>query len=98
MDPRQGNVINNQEVPSAEQQATILSLKSVSTFISCPGCKSLGVTRSESNFNFITLLLCCYCGPCFNCYQSCNAKEFNCYDTTHYCQNCNNQVGKYVSC
>lgn len=101
MDPRQVNqqpMINNQQAPSAEQNATHLSLRSVSTFIMCPSCQNLGVTRTDPQFNVVTALLAFFCGACWGIYQSCNAKEYNCYDTTHYCQRCGNLVGKYVAC
>ena len=96
MEPNQ-SPINNQ-VHSPEQLATILSLKSISTFISCPGCKSIGVTKTTPECNVLSMITGCFCHPCWFCFHACNSKDLNCYDTTHHCINCGNLVGKYSSC
>ncbi len=101
MDPvhfHQSPIINNQFQPSANPQATQLSLKSVSTFIICPGCSSLGVTKTVPKLNIVSTLLSVFCYGCWWIYQSCNGKEFNCYDTSHTCLRCGREIGKYVSC
>ena len=96
MDPRQ--VINNQQNPDQDLQATLLSLKSVSTFINCPKCKHMQVTRTTPECNVVSGLLAFCCHPCWFIYQSCNAKDMNCYDTEHHCQKCQILIGKYESC
>lgn len=73
-------------------------LKSNPCFIKCPSCHSLCVTRTVKRLSFKNTLFCLLCSCLWFPIQILKNKDLNCYDTKHYCLNCNTNIKNYYSC
>ena len=94
----QGMVVN-------QAQPQVVNVVANQTFgtkpvsITCQFCKKPVTTTVNKTCNCCSCLLCCWTGFIFwICIQCCRNKEINCWDATHVCPSCGQQLGTYTSC
>lgn len=95
------NIINNQINPSTNYELLALStiLKSRAAFVQCPFCKSICITRTERQLSWKNCLFSILGTPyCWMLNQIFRDKDLNCYDSKHYCLNCNAELRNYKAC
>ena len=67
--------------------------------MNCPFCKNQISTEVKKHWNWLNCFFCCWAGIfCWASMQFCRNKEFNCYDSEHFCPVCHNKIGDYSSC
>ena len=98
MPPSQAMIVN-------QTQPQVVNVVSEQTFgtkpvsITCQFCKNPVTTTVNKTCNCCT---CCLsfmaCFIFWFCIQSCRNKEINCWDATHVCPSCGQQLGTYTSC
>ena len=96
--PSQAMIVN-------QTQPQVVNVVSEQTFgtkpvsITCQFCKNPVTTTVNKTCNCCT---CCLsfmaCFIFWFCIQSCRNKEINCWDATHVCPSCGQQLGTYTSC
>ena len=98
MPPSQAMIVN-------QTQPQVVNVVSEQTFgtkpvsITCQFCKNPVTTTVNKTCNCCTCCLCIVTVFFFwICIQSCRKKEFNCWDATHVCPSCGQQLGTYTSC
>ena len=93
-------IVSNQVLPNVGEVANLaVSLRSNPQFVSCPYCKSQGMTRVEQSANCCNLLCCIFTAlSCWIIYQAVRGKDLNCCDADHYCVRCGNKLGSYTAC
>ena len=96
--PSQAMIVN-------QTQPQVVNVVSEQTFgtkpvsITCQFCKNPVTTTVNKTCNCCTCCLCIVTVFFFwICIQSCRKKEFNCWDATHVCPSCGQQLGTYTSC
>ena len=98
--PQQFNVTNNQQyVPQGEEARIREALRTTSQYIRCLGCQYAGLTSVERKLSCANVCCCALTTPLlWLCYQSCRAKDINCFDAVHTCTKCGNKIGNYEAC
>lgn len=91
---------NNQYVPSPiECENLRAALKSNAQFVTCPFCRTQGMTRTEEACSCPSILCCiCFGGLGWLLFQACRGKDINCTDSNHYCGKCNSNLANYQAC
>ena len=96
--PSQAMIVN-------QTQPQVVNVVSGQTFgtkpvsITCQFCKNPVTTTVNKTCNCCTCCLCFMTGFIFwVCIQCCRNKEINCWDATHVCPSCGQQLGTYTSC
>jgi hypothetical protein len=72
-------------------------LRSYSVTAACPTCKLIAPSRVNPEFSIESFLFYLCCGCIWTPYMYLQRKDMTCYNTTHFCQGCNQQLGKYTS-
>ena len=98
MPPSQAMVTN-------QTQPQVVNVVSGETFgthpvsLTCQFCKNPVTTTVNKTCNCCTCCLCIMTGFIFWVgIQCCRKKEINCWDATHVCPSCGQQLGTYTSC
>ena len=86
--------MNSQPIISNQ---TTEHLRSYSVTSVCPTCKLIAPTIVNPEFNVGSFLFCWCCVCIWQPYMYLQRKDMTCYDATHICQGCNQQIGKYSS-
>ncbi len=90
---------NQETVNPSEIQNLQASLKSNSSFVSCPFCRNQAMTRVESNCSYASVLCCvCTSGVFWLLFQACRSKDINCNNASHFCNRCGNNLANYRAC
>ena len=94
----QGIVVN-------QAQPQVVNIVANQTFgtqpvsITCQFCNKPVTTTVNKTCNCCTCCLCWVtCLFVWICIQCCRKKEINCWDATHVCPACGQQLGTYTSC
>jgi hypothetical protein len=68
--------------------------------LTCPYCKKNGVlTRVTKNCSVINIICSIISTPIFwALLKCCRGKDYNCYNASHVCSNCNKKIADYSAC
>ena len=92
-------IIGNQAQP---QVVTVVAGQNFGTkpiSLTCQFCKNPVTTTVQKKCSCGACCLCWFTGLfIWICIQCCRNKEINCYDATHLCPSCGQQLGTYTSC
>lgn len=66
--------------------------------MTCPFCRSLITTKTESKLNFVACCCCLFFTLLYCCVQLCSNRNVCCCDIIHKCPKCGSILGHYNSC
>ena len=97
--------MNPQGIVVNQAQPQVVNVVANQTFgtqpvsITCQFCNKPVTTTVNKTCNCCTCCLCWVTGLfIWICIQCCRNKEINCWDATHICPACGQQLGTYTSC
>lgn len=90
----------NQEAPNDLHINNLkTALKSDTQLVACPYCRYQDFTNIEVDCSTINVFFCLVTLGIVWCpYQYCRNKDFNCYNTTHWCKRCGQVLSDYKAC
>ena len=74
------------------------NLRSYSNYAVCPRCGRSGYTLAEQQCSTPGVISSVFCSSLWAIWQIFKKKDLNCYDTVHYCVECNEILAEYKSC
>ena len=75
------------------------ALKTSPQCISCPYCNYQDFTNVERKCNILNTVFCVFTAGIFwSCHQCFRGKDCNCFNATHSCSKCGQEINDYKAC
>lgn len=94
----QKQIVNTQTPVKEKTEFITAEFQSSPVTITCPFCRNIITTKTESKLNFVACICCLMFNILYCCVQMCGDRNPCCLDISHRCPKCGKIVGHYNSC